>query len=430
MPLNPLFPTPELESILAEARLDALIAPAGAPALAVARRLGLVAVELHTAPGRPAGSFTLAAPAAPVIRAAPAAADDTAFILLTSGTTARPKRVPLTHRRLLASARGHRRALELGTSDRCLDLMPLFHVNGLIMLLTSLEAGAATVCPPRFEAARFFQWLAETRPTWLNGTPTVHLGILWQAGLDRDTAARAVARSPLRFIRSASSALPARVGEELERLFGAPAIESYGQTETATLVAISPLPPRPRKPGAAGVAAGPEIAIVDAEGLRVPTGARGEVVVRGANVMAGYEDEPETTAASFAEGWFRTGDLGHLDTDGFLFITGRLKDVINRGGEKIAPREVDEVLMAHPDVREAVTFGVPHRTLGEDVAAAVVLADGAAVSPGALRQFAAQRVAAFKVPRRIVFLAQIPRGLTGKPDRAALARTVGAEVAG
>ena len=429
VPLNPAYPEPELEAILAEAKLDALIAPADTLPLAVARRLGLVTLELHAALAEGAAIFSLAGPAAGApARGEPAGPDDVALVLLTSGTTARPKRVPLTHRALIEAARGHRRALALEAADCCLDLMPLFHVNGLMMLLASLEAGAAAVCPSRFESARVFPWIAETRPTWLNGTPTVHQGILGQAALDPAAARAAIAR-PLRFVRSASAPLPACVAEELERLFAAPVIESYGQTETATLVAVSPLPPRPRKPGAVGLAAGPEIAIMDREGRRVPAGDDGEIVVRGPSVMAGYEDDPEA-AAWLADGWFRTGDLGRLDADGFLSITGRIKDVINRGGEKIAPREIDEILLAHPAVRDAVTFGVPHRTLGEDVAAAVVLAEGATLSPAALRQFAAERVAAFKVPRRIVLLAAIPRGLTGKPDRAALLRTVSFEIGG
>jgi len=306
--------------------------------------------------------------------------------------------------------------------------MPLFHVNGLMMLIASLEAGSTVVCPPRFEAARFFEWLEETRPTWVNGTPTVHQGILGQAALDPASASRIAARAGLRFIRSASSALPPRLSQDMQRLFGAPVIESYGQTETATLVAVAPLTRGAGKAGSVGMSAGPEIAVVDADGEPLPSGSRGEIVVRGVNVMAGYEDDPETTAASFRGGWFRTGDLGHLDADGFLFITGRLKDVINRGGEKIAPREIDEVLLAHPAVREAVTFGIPHRTLGEDVAAVVVLAEGSAATPGDLRRFAAERVSAFKVPRQIVLLTEIPRGLTGKPDRAALERAVAAKV--
>ena len=427
VPLNPAFAAPELDAILAETKVDALIAPAGTPPLAAARRFGLVAIELHAASAESAGSLSLVASAASApARVEPADPADVALVLLTSGTTARPKRVPLRHRALLEAARGHRHALAIEASDRCLDLMPLFHVNGLMMLLASLEAGSAVVCPPRFEPARVFAWLAETRPTWVNGTPTVHQGILGHAALD-PAATGAAAGLSLRFVRSASAPLPARVAEQVERLLGAPVIESYGQTETASLVAVSPLPPRARKPGAVGVAAGPEVAIVDSGGRPVPVGSPGEIVVRGRNLMTGYEDDPDA-AAWLAEGWFRTGDLGHLDEDGFLFVTGRLKDVINRGGEKIAPREVDEILLAHPAVRDAVTFGVPHRTLGEDVAAAVVLAEGATLSPGALRRFAAERIAAFKVPRRIVLLAAIPRGLTGKPDRAALARTVGGEI--
>ncbi|HEU5188161.1 MAG TPA: amino acid adenylation domain-containing protein [Methylomirabilota bacterium] len=429
VPLNPAAPPPEIEAILATTPLDALLAPAGAPALGVARRRGLPAIAIQSASAGPAGAIALDLPL-PATGAAPAARghDDIALVLLTSGTTARPKRVPLSHRQILASARGHRQALALRPGDRCLDLMPLFHVNGLMMLIASLGAGSAVVCPPRFEAAHVFAWLDETRPTWVNGTPTVHQGILGQAALERGSAAPIAARVGLRFVRSASSALPPRLREEMERLFAAPVIESYGQTETATLVAVTPLARGAGKTGSAGVSAGPEIAIIDPDGRPLAPGSRGEILVRGVNVMAGYEDDPGTTTASFHDGWYRTGDLGHLDADGFLFITGRLKEIINRGGEKVAPREVEEILLAHPAVREAVTFGVPHRTLGEDVAAAVVLVDGAALMPTDLRRFAAERVSAFKVPRHILLVSEIPRGPAGKPDRAALAHAVAAEV--
>ena len=429
VPLNPAHVEADLEPMLASARLQAVVTLAGmpGPAHAIAGKLGLPVLAVVPDPLRPAGRFSLALPAdggaaesAPHATPAP---DDLAVVLHTSGTTARPKRVPLTHANLLAAAAGHRAALALIPRDRCLNLMPLFHVNGLVMLLASLHAGGSAVCPPRFDASRFYEWLDESSPTWYNATPTIHQAILTQAELDGAAAAGASERSALRLIRSASAPLPSRVRDALEQRFGAPVIESYGQTETATLAAVCPLAPGARTPGSVGRAAGPELAVMNPDGQPLPPDRRGEIVVRGANVMAGYEDDD--SRADFAEGWFRTGDLGYLDAEGALFLTGRLKDIINRGGEKIAPREIDEVLLAHPDVRDAVTMGVPHPTLGEDVAAVVSPAPGATLTAAALRHFAASRVADFKVPHRIVLLGEIPRSTSGKPDRAALARVLG-----
>ncbi len=212
---------------------------------------------------------------------------------------------------------------------------------------------------------------------------------------------------------------------ELEATFDAPVIESYGMTEAAHQMASNLLPPGVRKPGTVGVAAGPEVAIMDADGSLLPAGKPGEIVIRGANVTAAYQNNPKANAEAFTNGWFRTGDQGVMDADGYIFITGRLKEIINRGGEKISPREVDEVLMDHPAVRQVVTFAVPHDKLGEDVAAAVVLREGAGATEKELREFAGIRLAPFKVPRKIVFLDEIPKGATGKLQRIGLAQKLG-----
>jgi acyl-CoA synthetase (AMP-forming)/AMP-acid ligase II len=229
----------------------------------------------------------------------------------------------------------------------------------------------------------------------------------------------------LRFIRSSSSSLAPQVIRELESVFDAPVIESYGMTEAAHQMASNPLPPAQRKPGSVGIAAGPQVSVIDAAGNPQPAGVPGELAIRGQNVMRGYENNPAANADAYINGWFRTGDQGVMDADGYFTITGRLKEIINRGGEKISPREVDEVLLDHPSVAQCVTFAVPHDMLGEDVAAAVVLREGAQVAEKDLRSFAQTRLADFKVPRKIVILEEIPKGATGKVQRIGLAQKLG-----
>jgi acyl-CoA synthetase (AMP-forming)/AMP-acid ligase II len=300
--------------------------------------------------------------------------------------------------------------------------MPLFHIHGLIAgLLAPLSAGGEVCCTPGFNALQFFRWLRDAKPTWYTAVPTMHQTILARAAKNAD----AIAASPLRFIRSSSSALPVQVIGELEAVFNAPVLEAYGMTEAAHQMAANPLPPERRKPGTVGRAAGPELAVMDDGGQLLPPGSIGEVVIRGANVTAGYENNPSANAAAYRNGWFRTGDQGVLDDEGYLSITGRLKEIINRGGEKVSPREVDEILMDHPAVAQVVTFAVPHAMLGEEVAAAVVIRDGASADARELREFAAARLAAFKVPRQIVFLDEIPKGATGKLQRIGLAQKLG-----
>jgi len=426
-PLNPAYRGEEFEFYLSDLQPKALVAQAGeeTPARAVAERLGVPVVDLIPETAGPAGGFRLSLdglPAASPRAGGPAKADDIALVLHTSGTTARPKIVPLSNANLAASAGHIGTTLALRESDLCLNIMPLFHIHGLIgAVLSSLAAGASVSCTPGFNALRFFAWLEEVDPTWYSAVPTMHQAILSRAGRN----AGRLGRGRLRFIRSSSASLPPQVMAELEETFGCPVVESYGMTEASHQMTSNPLPPRARKPGSVGLAAGPEVAILDENGAILPQGAIGEVSIRGPNVTRGYESNAEANAKSFSGGWFRTGDQGRLDEEGYLFLTGRLKELINRGGEKISPLEVDTVIMDHPAVAQVVTFAMPHGKLGEEVAAVVVLRDGSEASEAEIRAFAASRLADFKVPRRVLFVAEIPKGATGKLQRVGLAQKLG-----
>ena len=427
-PLNPAYRREEFDFYLEDLRARALIATEGdeTPALGAARDLGISVLRLRPAPAAGGGRFTLepesARPGSRSGDSGPAGPEDVALVLHTSGTTSRPKIVPLSQRNLYASARNIIHTLRLRREDRCLNVMPLFHIHGLMAcLIASLGAGGSVYCAPGFNALRFFSWLEDARPTWYSAVPTMHQAILARAR--RNPAA--LARAELRLIRSSSSSLPPRVMAELEAAFDAPVIEAYAMTEAAHQMTSNPLPPGRRSPGSVGRAAGPEVAIMDARGKLLAPGAVGEIVIRGDNVTAGYENNPGANKQAFTGGWFRTGDQGVLDASGDLRITGRLKEIINRGGEKISPREVDDVLMDHPAVAQVVTFAMPHRRLGEEVAAAVVLKEGERATEAEIRAFAARRLADFKVPRRVVTLDEIPKGPTGKLRRIGLAEHLG-----
>lgn len=424
-PLNPNYKADEFEFYLSDLGAKLLIVEKGStsPSIEAARKLGVNIVTLTPEPERGAGSFTLSGePAGQPAAQGEAGAEDVALVLHTSGTTSRPKIVPLSQRNLCASAGNIAQTLKLTPADRCLSIMPLFHIHGLIAtVLASVAAGGGAFCTPGFNAFNFFSWLAEAKPTWYSAVPAMHQTILSRAGKNE----AAIRANPLRFIRSSSASLPRQVLSELESVFNVPVIESYGMTEACHQMASNLLPPGVRKPGKVGIAAGPELGIMDEAGNLLPAGATGEAVIRGDNVTAGYENNPKANAEAFAHGWFHTGDQGVLDENGYLTITGRLKEIINRGGEKVSPAEVDGVLMDHPTVRQALTFAVPHAKLGEEVAAAVVLREGASVTERALRDFAASRLADFKVPRKVIFLAEIPKGATGKPRRIGLAQKLG-----
>lgn len=425
-PLNPGYRADEFEFYLSDLNAKLLIVAAGktSPSIAVAERLGIPIARLISHPERGAGTFSLdigavrrrSTPARPVTP------EEVALVLHTSGTTSRPKIVPLAQKNVCASAANIRATLKLTPADRNLVIMPLFHIHGLIAaLLAPLSAGGEVCCTPGFNALKFFGWLSDVKPTWYTGVPTMHQAILLRAPNNVD----AVKSHRLRFTRSSSSSMPPIVISQLETLYGVPVIEAYGMTEAAHQMASNPLPPGSRKPGTVGPSAGPEIRIADTNGKTVPAGATGEIVIRGSNVMTAYENNPAANADAFYDGWFRTGDQGIMDSDGYVTITGRLKEIINRGGEKISPREVDEIIMEHPAVHQCVTFGMPHQMLGEDVAAAVVLKQGATATDKELREFAAVRLADFKVPKKILIVQEIPVGATGKLQRIGLAQKLG-----
>jgi acyl-CoA synthetase (AMP-forming)/AMP-acid ligase II len=428
-PLNPAYQQEEYAFYLGDLKAKALVVAAGydGPALAAAKECGVAIVRLETASDRPAGSFTLSGTAAghPITGGANPSAADIALILHTSGTTSRPKIVPLMQSNIAASAQHIKTSLALTASDRCLNVMPLFHIHGLIAAVTaSLAAGASVWCAPGFDALKFFGWMNDAKPTWYTAVPTMHQAILSRA----ERNAEVIAATPLRFLRSSSASLPAQVMRALEAAFRAPVIEAYGMTEAAHQMASNPLPPRAQKPGSVGIAAGPLLRIAHEVENRLIDGT-GEVVISGPNVTPGYEGNPDANAKNFfvqdGQRWFRTGDQGALDAEGYLSLTGRLKEIINRGGEKISPLEVDGVLMDHPAVVQVVTFAMAHPKLGEEVAAAVVLREGHTATEREIRDFAASRMADFKVPRRVIILDEIPKGATGKLQRIGLADKLG-----
>ena len=334
--------------------------------------------------------------------------DDVALFSYTSGTTGRPKCVPLTHANVLWSSRNIAAHYDLNSVDGSLLVLPLFHDHGLIgVALSTLASGGSVIVPPRFSASDFWKLFREHRATWYSAVPTIHQVLL--ATADRDDAPH----SGPRFIRSCSAELAPTILTKLENRFGAPVLEAYGMTEASHQVATNPLPPLSHKPGTVGPGTG--ISIIDKSGRHLAPNTPGEVVVRGPNVMRGYRNNPEADSAAFINGWFRTGDIGAIDDDGYLALTGRIKDLINRGGEKISPVEIEAVLLAHPAVAEAAVFGVPDPKYVEEVSAAVVLRGCTTVQE--LQTYCRSRLADFKVPRLIHFVSTIPRNAMGKVRR-------------
>src|SRR5947199_7667920 len=369
VPLNPGFTADEWRRYLGGLRVSALLTRTDMDATSreIAHTLGIPIVDLSPQPSE--GAFGIVGPTKGTIaKGELASSTDDAFILLTSGTSSRPKMVPLTHAAVCRSAHNVGATLALAPQDRLLNVLPLFHVHGLVSgLVAALAAGSSVVCTPGFDAAAFFGWLKEFQPTWYTAVPAIHRAVLSAAGGAKSGAEP----SSLRIIRSASSSLGTDVTGELEALFGVPVIDTYGMTEAASQIAANPTG-RPKR-GSVGQSAGAEIAIMDRGGRRLPAGKRGEIALRGPTITRGYDNDAVATEAAFRDGWFHTGDLGYLDPDGYLFIVGRIKDIINRGGQKVSPLEVEEVLLSHPAVLEAGVFAVPHPTLGENVAAVVVL---------------------------------------------------------
>lgn len=344
-------------------------------------------------------------------------ADDVAIILHTSGTTSRPKRVPIRHRNLIASAQNIVSVYNLTANDINLCLMPLFHIHGLVgCLLATLASGGTFICPTGFNALEFWQLVERYKPTWYSAAPTIHQMILARASRNEDI----VKSHSFRFIRSSSAPLPPVIIEQMEAVLNVPVVESYSMTEAAHQMTSNPLPPKNRKPGSVGYGHGVEVGIMDEDGKLLAQGSLGEVVVKGANVIDGYENNPQANATAFVNGWFRTGDQGKLDPDGYLYLTGRIKELINRGGEKISPLEIDDILLRHPAVAEALAFAVPHKTLGEEIHAAVVLKSD--TSEQELKSYCSQHLAEFKIPKQIHILEALPRGATGKLQRLNMAK--------
>ncbi len=429
-PLNPAYRADEFEFYLSDLNARVLIVErdSTSPAIDVARKLGVRVVDLLVADGAPAGSFTLAtrdgdAPApATTSSGGYGEPGDIGMVLHTSGTTSRPKIVPLSVRNLCASAANISHTLQFTAADIGLNIMPLFHIHGLIAgVLAPLAAGSQVFCTPGFNALKFFAWMDEAKPTWYTAVPTMHQAIVGRAKGN----AEVIRRHPLRFLRSSSSSMPPQVIRDVEEVFGSPLIEAYGMTEATHQMASNPLPPQARKPGTVGQPAGPEVAIMGTDGALLGADAVGEIVIRGPNVTSGYENNPKANEEGFLNGWFRTGDQGTRDADGYLSITGRLKEIINRGGEKVSPREIDEILMDHPAVAQVVCFGMPHPKLGEEVAAVVVLREGIAATDRELQEFVSKRAADYKVPKKILFMDEIPKGATGKLQRIGLAQKLG-----
>ncbi|MBM3812493.1 MAG: AMP-binding protein [Acidimicrobiia bacterium] len=358
---------------------------------------------------------------APRRSCAPPSAADVALVLHTSGSTGRPKRVPLAHGKLAVSAKNVVDTYQLTPADVSLCVMPLFHVHGLVAsTLGTLLSGGTLVVPGKFNALSFWRTLNENKVTWYSAVPTIH-----QLALSRVSAGRPQGAERLRFIRSCSAPLPVETAKKMEESIGVPVLEAYGMTEASHQMASNPLPPLEHKFGTVGRATGLRIGIMDEAGNLLEPGQLGEVVIQGPNVVDGYENNPEANATSFTNGWFRTGDQGSIDAEGYLKLTGRLKEMINRGGEKISPVEIDEVLLAHPAVAEAVAFGVPHKTWGEEVSAAVVL--GSTATEAEIIAYCKERLADYKMPKTLHVLKAIPRTATGKIQRRNVAATLAAE---
>ena len=421
VPLNPEYKENEFEQQLTSVRAKCILVQSGVGSAAreASSRLGLEVLELEPVESE-VGAFRIRGtggepPAEPIW----AGTEDVALMMHTSGTTSKPKLVALTNSIVSHSVGVIAERLQLAPADRSINVLPLYHVHGQTMVFTSVASGGSIVCAPGFDPERFFSWFEGLKPTWYSTVPTMHRAILDVAKAN----ASVISNGRLRFVRSGSSALPVQLIRELEEALRVPVIEAYGMTEASHGISSNLLPPGKRRAGSVGVPyKEEEVAILGEDGRLLGEGEVGEILIRGKNVITGYVNNPEANAASFTGGWLKTGDLGYLDADGYLFIAGRKKDVINRGGEKISPREVEEALMEDGAVSQAIVFPVQHPTLGEDLMAAVVLRKGHSVEEGALRAGLAGRVARHKVPQRIVVVDKIPQGPTGKPQRWEMAK--------
>jgi acyl-CoA synthetase (AMP-forming)/AMP-acid ligase II len=413
-PLNPGYKEDEFRFYLEDTNAKVLLLP---PTGADEARRAAGAVPILVVDIDERGKVTLAGVTGRRAVAAPKL-DDVALILHTSGSTGRPKRVPLSHANLSISAQNVARSYALTKDDVSLCVMPLFHVHGLVAsTLGTFATGGTVVVPGKFSPLSFWRIARDTGATWYSAVPTIHQLLVARHEPGAPPPAGA---EKLRFIRSCSASLAPQLMHDLEAAFGAPVLEAYGMTEAAHQMASNPLPPERRVPGSVGPGTDVGISIRNDQGKALDAGQRGEVCIQGPNVITGYENNPDANASSFFDGWFRTGDQGVLDEHGYLTLVGRLKELIIRGGEKISPREIDEVLLTHPAVAEAVSFGVPHPTWGEEVAAAVVLREPATEAD--LQAFCKERLADYKRPKQIHITEAIPRTATGKIQRRVVAQ--------
>lgn len=419
MPINPELTPEEIDFALTDSRATLVVTtPASA-----ARIGGCVSLPERRAELRfdPTGGTTVSGPQLGEMASVSVTPDMDALLLYTSGTTSRPKAVPLSHANLVTSAQNVAASYQLQPDETTLCVMPLFHVHGLVAsVFATMVAGGSVVVPARFSAGAFWPLVREHDVSWYTAVPTIHTILLNTAEQHLDGPP-----PPLRFVRSCSSALPPSTQEAFERRFNTPLLQAYGMTEAAHQMATNPLPPAERRLNSVGLPSGVEVAILDDAGNELARGASGEVSIRGQNVTRGYLRNPEATADAFTNGWFRTGDSGALDADGYLFLHGRIKEVINRGGEKISPLEVDDVLLRHPAVREAVTVGVPHDIYGEEVEAVVALHEGQQADAANLIAHCREHLAPFKAPKAIRFVTTIPRSATGKIQRRRLLDLLG-----
>jgi acyl-CoA synthetase (AMP-forming)/AMP-acid ligase II/thioesterase domain-containing protein/acyl carrier protein len=426
VPLNPGQTLQEYEKYMPELRAKAIILEKDIdlPVNEAAKNLGLEIIRLEKAEGSEAGLFSLSCmDKTKELQPEFAQPDDVANILLTSGTTSSPKLVPWKQSMVCWGHFYNCKEIKLSRLDRFLVVYPFYHAAGLTNIFRSLYQGCAVICTPGFNPSYFFRWLDATHPTVYSATPTMQRSIVELAGQNKEI----IARSKLRLVRVGSASISAKTMSELEKIFGVPVAETYSSTEAIGMGCSKLGMGHP--PGVL-VRLSPELEIMDDKCNLLPRGESGEIVVRGPNVFAGYDNDPEANSRAFTQGWFRTGDLGFIDADGYLHLAGRVKEVINRGGEKIAPAEIDYVLQEHPSVLEAVAFAVPHPTLGEDIAAAVILRSGETLQEEELRRFVSERLTSFKIPSKIFFVEDFPRGEMGKPKRSEVAKAVGYAPAG
>ncbi|KAF2399204.1 acetyl-CoA synthetase-like protein [Trichodelitschia bisporula] len=424
-PLNPAYKKSEFEFYIDDLSSALALVPQGAfakdaDAVRAARKYQAAIAECYwngkevvldlKDPGKLKGKGNLQ-----VLQAQP---EDVALVLHTSGTTGRPKAVPLTHRNLTRTMKNIKNTYALTPADRTYLVMPLFHVHGLLAgFLAPLAAASSVIVPPKFSASDFWRDFITYGANWYTAVPTMHQ-ILLKGEIPNP-------KPNIRFIRSCSSPLSPKVFHDLEKALHAPVLEAYAMTEAAHQMTSNPLPPGKRIPGSVGLGQGVDVRILDAAGAEVPTGSEGEICIRGENVTPGYLNNPSANASSFTkDGFFRTGDQGKKDADGYVFITGRIKELINKGGEKISPIELDNVLAQHPAVGEAVSFAIEDEHYGQDVGVAVVLKDGETVSADELRKWVTERVAKFKVPKKIFFTDNMPKTATGKIQRRLVAEAM------